>query len=64
MPATVAVGAPGLLGGGGGGVGRSSVLVEVGGAGVLDFGGVDYVLAVVGQLDVGLEINNKVRYKF
>lgn len=54
MPAGVSVAAPGLLGRGGGGVCGGRVLLEVSGAGVLDLGGVHYVLAVVGQLDVGL----------
>lgn len=55
MPATVvSVGAPGLLGGGGGGVSGVGVLREVHGARVLHLRGVYYVLAVVGQLDVGL----------
>lgn len=50
MPA--AVGAPGLLGGGGGGVGHGRVLGEMCRARVLDLGRVDHVLAVVGELDV------------
>lgn len=55
MPAVGAVAvAPGLLRRGGGGGGGVRVLVEVGGARVLDLGRVNHVLAVVGQLDVGL----------
>lgn len=58
MPALRAVGAPGLLGGGGGGVRGRGVLVQVSGPGVLHLRGVYHVLAVVGQLDVSLEVTN------
>lgn len=58
VPAVGTVGtvrAPGLLGGGSGGVSGGSELVQMSGPGVLDLRGVHYVLSVVGQLDVSLE---------
>lgn len=55
MPAVaVSVGGPGFFGRGGGGVRGGGVLGEVGSPGVLNLRGVDHVLAVVAQLDVGL----------
>lgn len=60
MPAAVV--APGLFGRGGGGVRGVSVLRQVDGACVLHLGGVHYVLAVVGQLDVGLDHKCLIRY--
>lgn len=53
MPAVTTV-APGFFGSGGGGVGSSGVLGEVGGTRVLYLGRVDDVLSVVGELNVSL----------
>lgn len=60
MPALGSVGAPGLLGGGSGGVCGVRVLAEVSGSCVLNLRGVHYVLSIVGQLDVSLGKKNTV----
>lgn len=57
MPA-VAMGCPGFFGRGSRSVGSGSILRQVGSSGMLNFRGVNYELAVVGKLDVGLRIES------